>query len=92
MNCIYSLSYFSSEFNDILNNFSCLVFNWFYWLYAIEKTVNCIQTLIKNLCTFVLRYQKEALGCRYSQRPVNNSSGILKLQLWYKPCKGYCRG
>ena len=37
MNYIYSLPCFSSDPNDILNKFSCLVCNWLQYLYINSK-------------------------------------------------------
>ena len=43
MNCIYPVPCFSSDSNDILNKFSCLVFTWFQYLYInLKDTVNFI--------------------------------------------------
>ena len=39
---IYSLPCYCSDFNDMLNRFSCSECTWFQWIYIIQKTVNCI--------------------------------------------------
>ena len=45
MNCIYSLPCFCSDSNNILNNLSCVVYNWFQHLYINSKDrLNCIYT------------------------------------------------
>ena len=39
MNCIYSLPCSCSDFNDMLNKFSCLVHTWFQYLYINSKDI-----------------------------------------------------
>ena len=50
MNSIYSLFCFTSDSDDLLNTFLCLICTWFQYLYINSNDiVNFIYTLIKNL-------------------------------------------
>ena len=80
MNCIYTLTCFCSDTNDILNKFLCLVCTWFQYLLYKSKRYNRLNLNfhpIQNLLTFASGYLVKFCNF-YSQLRLETVFPVLK--------------